>query len=62
MINLLMRNLLRKDFVRVEEEGNAKLLKLEKRCLSGLLMYEEYWDAYPSKCFDQSAAKYRMNG
>ena len=41
-MNLLMRNLLIQDFVRVEEEGNAKLLKLEKQCSSGLLMYEEY--------------------
>ena len=37
-----MRNLLRKDFVRVEEEGTAKLLKLEKQYSSGLLMHEEY--------------------
>ena len=42
MMNLLMRNLLRNDFVRVEEDRNAKLLKLEKQCYSGLLMYEEY--------------------
>ena len=42
MINLLMRNLLKKDFVRVEKEGNAMLLKLEKQCSNGLLMYEEY--------------------
>ena len=63
MINLLMRNLLKKDFVRVEKEGNAMLLKLEKQCSNGLLMYEEYWkDAYPPKCFDQSATKYTMNG
>ena len=58
-MNLLMRNLLRKDFVRVEEEGNAKLLKFERQCLICLLMYEEYWrDAYSSKCCDQSASKY----
>ena len=58
-----MRNLLRKDFARVVEEGNAKLRKLEKQCSSGLLMYEEYRrDAYPSKCFDQSTSKYTMNG
>ena len=37
-----MANLLIKDFVRVEEEGNANLLKLEKQCSSGLLMYVEY--------------------
>ena len=35
-----MRDLLRKDFVRVEVEGNAKLLKLEKQCSSGLFMCE----------------------
>ena len=28
-------------FVRVEENGNAKLLKLEKQCSSSLLMYEK---------------------
>ena len=28
-------------FVRVEEKGNAKLLKLEKQCSSSLLMYEK---------------------
>ena len=57
-----MRNLT-KDFVRVEEKGNAKLLKLKNQCSSGLLMYEKYWrDAYPSKFFDQSAREYTMNG
>ena len=45
-----MANLLIKDFVRVEEEGNANLLKLEKQCSSGLLMYVEYWrDAYNTR-------------
>ena len=40
----------------------APEVKLDKQCSSGLLMYEEYWrDAYPSKCFDQSASKYTMN-
>ena len=49
-MNLLMANLLIKDFVRVEEEGNANLLKLEKQCSSGLLMYVEYWrDAYNTR-------------
>ena len=28
-------------FVRVEEKGNANLLKLEKQCSSSLLMYEK---------------------
>ena len=42
-MNLVMgKDLLRKNFVRVEEEGNAKLRKLEKQCSVGLLMYEEY--------------------
>ena len=40
MMNSLMRNLLRKDFTRVDEEGSAKFLKLEKQCSSGLLKYE----------------------
>ena len=42
MINLFMRDLLRKDFVRAEVEENAKLLKLEKQCSSGLFMCEGY--------------------
>ena len=42
-MNLVMgKDLCRKNFVRVEEEGNAKLRKLEKECSVGLLMYEEY--------------------
>ena len=42
-MNLVMgKDLLRKNFVRVEEKGNAKLRKLEKQCSVGLLMYEEY--------------------
>ena len=35
-------DLLRKYFVRVEEEGNAKLLKLEKQSSCGSLNYKEY--------------------
>ena len=31
----------KRSFVRVEEKGNAKLLKLEKECSSSLLMYEK---------------------
>ena len=37
-----MRNLLRKYLLRVEEEWNTKLLKLEKQYFSGLLIYEKY--------------------
>ena len=35
-------DLLKKYFVRVEEEGNAELLKLEKQSSCGLLNYKEY--------------------
>ena len=45
---LLIRNLLRKDFVTVEEKGNAKLLNFREA------MFEWF--------INQSASKYTMDG
>ena len=47
----------------VDDEGNSKLLKLEKQYLSSLLMHEEYCikETLTHKCFDQRVSKYAMN-